>query len=145
MSGLKQFYMKNIKIFTIILVLLAAFIAYKCYAKYSSAQKAKKIATSTSSSSSSMSGENYRYGAEITELAFSQFMNPESVTTGLYDSPLSRVDFGTYGSYSKDPLANIVRDDIPNLGYSGQQQQSVSKMKIPLLYTAYGGDDYSKY
>ena len=143
MSGLKQFYMKNIKIFTIILVLLAAFIAYKCYTKYSSAQKAKKIATS--SSSSSIPSEKYRYGAELTELAFSKFMSPESATNGLDDTPLSRIDFGTYGSYSKDRLANIVRDDIPNLGYSGQQQQSVSEMNIPLLYTAYGGDDYSKY
>ena len=151
MSGLKQFYMKNIKIFTILLVLLAAFIAWKCISKYQAAQQAKAL-TKQGQVQVQVQGqvpnnkddEPYRYGAEISELAFTQF-GKDSVTTGLEDTPLSRVDFGTYGSYSKDPLANTIRNDIPNLGYSGQQEQSVSKMKIPLLYTAYGGDDYSRY
>lgn len=160
MSGLKQFYMKNIKIFTILLVLLAGFVAWKCISKYQAAQQLKKQAAAGAGGKMPQGAgekipqgaeagaqsdiEKYRYGAEITELAFTQFDKP-SVTSGLYDTPLSRADFATYGSYSKDPLANIIRNDIPNLGYSGQQEQSVSKMKIPLLYTAYGGDDYSMY
>ena len=43
MSGLKQFYLKHIRIFTIILVLIAAFIIYKCWEKKSKADKMTTI------------------------------------------------------------------------------------------------------
>jgi hypothetical protein len=142
MSGLKQFYMKNIKIFTVILVLIAIFVAYKCYTKYTAAQEAKKMAAALKQKEKNESSEYYRYGLELSEIARLQFDKP-SVTTGLYDTPLSRVDFGTYGVTSEDPLENIIYGDIKSFGGSAQEKQRRSKAKDLSEFTAYGGEDTS--
>ena len=148
MSGLKKFYMKNIKIFTIILVLIALFVAYKCYTKYSSAQKAKKMASSSSSSSSSLSpsslGENYRYGSELSEIVQLQLLEGNPNLGGSEDSAITRLRPDVYGTFSEDPLADIIYKDIQNLGESGHISQLPSTVKDVFTKTAYGGEDLSK-
>ena len=145
MSGLKQFYMKNIKIFTIILVIIAIFVGYKCYTKYAAAQEAKKVTALLKQQQQEQKKiEGYRYGLELSEIPLLQFDNLSSVTAGLDDTPLSRIDFGTRGAFAKDELADIIRTDIKNIGESAQQVQTPSKMKDYLKYTAYGGQDISR-
>ena len=145
MSGLKQFYMKNIKIFTIVLVLIAILVGYKCYTKYTSAQEAKKMAEDLKKQQQQQQMEDkkegYRYGLELSEIARLQFDKPGSVTAGLYDTPLSRADFGTYGVTSEDPLENIIYGDIQNFGGSALEKQRKSKAKDLSEFTAYGGQN----
>jgi hypothetical protein len=130
MSGLKQFYTKNIKIFTVILVLIALYLAYMCYSKYLSAQKAKEVLATASISSVSLPPVKEGYKT-LDEIIYNQLMNPE-LSSGL---DVSNIDLSTRGSFSQDELQRLVRKDIKNIGMSGQQQQTSSRMNDPSLYT----------
>ena len=140
MSGLKQFYLKHIRIFTIILVLIAAFIIYKCWEKKSEADKM----TTSSSLVVPKKKEFYDLGV-ASEVAYGQGRSG----TGDF----SNVDFGTRGIYSQDPALQAVLDDENlQIGSSGFERRTKSKQLLPtefgVLYESdlpsayYEGSDY---
>ena len=139
MSGLKQFYLKYIRIFTIVLVLIAAFIIYKCWQKKSEADK-----ITTSSSLVVPKKEFYDLGV-ASQVAYGQ---QRSGTGDFRD-----VDFGTRGIFSQDPaLQSVLDDENLQIGSSGFQRRTKSKQLLPtefgVLYDSdlpaayYQGSDY---
>jgi hypothetical protein len=134
MSGLKQFYYRNIHIFTIILVIIALFLVYKCYTLKKETDKLSS-SSSTSSSSSPMKKEYYATGT-LSELALGQ------AVTGSGD--FERANFGERGVFSMDPaLQSVVYGDEETpleLGYSGLYGKTASSFRDPLGYALEQGD-----
>ena len=137
MSGLKQFYMKNIQMFTLLLVIITAFLAYKAYNKYKE----------PSSSSSTGSAENYRrfICSGIGSMLALKAQTGEGVATNI-GGELSHVDFGTYGLTSKDlALSAVDPENILERGESGVYQRGGSKQLDILGSNIYGAKDFGNY
>ncbi len=131
MSGLKQFYLKHIRIFTIILVLIAAFIIYKCWQKKSEADK-----MTTSTSLVVPKKEFYDLGV-ASEVAYGQV---RSGTGGFSD-----VDFATRGIFSRAPeFQDVIGDAALEIGESGVEQKTKSTINLPTQYGALYESDIPK-
>lgn len=121
MSGLKQFYLKHIRVFTIILVLIAAFVIYKCWQKKQEVDKQKEVKKEAEK-------KEYFYDlATLSDVAFHQGRS----ATGEFDIS----DFAKSGIYSRDPaFEDVIADSRLEIGESGVEQKTKSSYNLPTQY-----------